>query len=139
MRYNGVEVEQVLDCEGNPRMVTAYDFEYKILRTANPETAADYAYLRSMTVQGAAPYIHGETDDPSTVAVKALDDRTLEITFLRPAVYNLNIAGLWFAHAMPKWIIEGDECTEGRGQKWIETGFYQGYGPFTLKEWVHDA
>lgn len=139
VRYNGVEVEQVLDCEGNPRMVTAYDFEYGILRTANPETAADYAYLLSMTVQGAEPYINGETDDPSTVAVKALDDRTLEITFLRPAVYNLNIAGLWFAHAMPKWIIEGDECTEGRGQKWIETGFYQGYGPFTLKEWVHDA
>lgn len=139
VRYNGNEVEQVLDCEGNPRMVTAYDFEYGLMRTANPDTAADYAYLLSMTVDGAEPYINGDVDDPSTMGVRAVDERTLEIKFLRPAVYNLNIAGLWFAHAMPEWIIDGDECTEGRGQKWIETGFYQGYGPFTLKEWVHDA
>ena len=40
---------------------------------------------------------------------------------------------------MPKWIIEGDDCTEARGERWTETGFFQGYGPFTLKEWVHDA
>ena len=30
-------------------------------------------------------------------------------------------------------------ATEGRNEKWIETGFFQGYGPFTLKEWVHDS
>ncbi|WP_299024209.1 peptide ABC transporter substrate-binding protein [uncultured Thermanaerothrix sp.] len=138
VRYNGKEVEQVLDCDGNPRYVTAYDFEYGILRTLNPATASDYAYVL-YGIEGAAAYNQGETDDPSTVGVKALDAKTLQITFIEPAVYNLNIAGLWVAHAQPKWIIEGDDCTEGRGERWTETGFYQGYGPFTLKEWVHDS
>lgn len=138
VRYNGKEVEQVLDCEGNPRYVTAYDFEYGILRTLSPATASDYAYVL-YGIEGAAAYNQGETEDPSTVGVKALDAKTLQITFIEPAVYNLNIAGLWVAHAQPKWIIEGDDCTEGRGERWTETGFYQGYGPFTLKEWVHDS
>lgn len=138
VRYNGKEVEQVLDCEGNPRYVTAYDFEYGILRTLNPATASDYAYVL-YGIEGAAAYNQGETEDPSTVGVKALDAKTLQITFVEPAVYNLNIAGLWVAHAQPKWIIDGDDCTEGRGERWTETGFYQGYGPFTLKEWVHDS
>jgi oligopeptide transport system substrate-binding protein len=138
VRYNGKEVEQVLDCEGNPRYVTAYDFEYGILRTLNPATASDYAYVLYY-IEGAEAYNQGVTEDPSTVGVKALDAKTLQITFIEPAVYNLNIAGLWVAHAQPKWIIEGDDCTEGRGERWTETGFYQGYGPFTLKEWVHDS
>src|SRR5258708_14306865 len=43
------------------------------------------------------------------------------------------------AHAQPKWIIEGDDCTTARADRWTETGIFQGYGPFTLKEWVHDS
>lgn len=139
VRWNGKEVEQVLDCEGNPRYVTAYDFEYGILRTLKPETASDYAYVLGFAIKGADAYNAGETDDPTTVAVKALDEKTLEITFKEQAAYNVNIAGMWVAHAMPKWLIEGDDCTEARGDKWTETGFFQGYGPYTLKEWVHDS
>lgn len=141
VKYDAVsgEVVQVLDCEGNPRMVTAHDFEYGMKRTANPATAADYAYVLGLAVQGVEAYSTGETEDPSTVGVTALDDYTLEVKFIKPAVYNLNIMSMWFAHAMPGWIIDGDDCTEGRAEKWIETGLYQGYGPFTLKEWIHDA
>ena len=40
---------------------------------------------------------------------------------------------------MPEWLIDGDDCTDGRGSRWIETGLFQGYGPFTLKEWIHDS
>jgi len=39
----------------------------------------------------------------------------------------------------PQWIIEGDDCTEARGERWTEPGFFQSYGPFSLKEWVHEA
>ncbi len=73
------------------------------------------------------------------MGVKAIDDNTLEVTFLEDAAYNINIIGLWTAHAVPKWLIEGDDCTEARGDRWTEPGFFQGYGPFTLKEWVHDS
>lgn len=139
VRYNGETVEQVLDCDGNPRTVTADDYVYGILRTLNPATASDYAYVLNSVVEGAAAYNDGTATEPATVGVKAIDPLTLEVKFMAPAVYNLNIIGLWVANAQPKWIIDGDDCTEGRGARWTETGFYQGYGPFTLKEWVHDA
>ncbi|GAB4478349.1 MAG: ABC transporter substrate-binding protein [Anaerolineales bacterium] len=139
VRYDGNEVVQVTDCEGNPRKVTAMDFEYGILRTLAPATASDYAYVLAFAIKGAAEYNAGENEDPESVAVQALDETTLEITFVDQAVYNLNIAGMWVAHAQPKWLIEGDDCTEARGDRWTETGFFQGYGPYTLKEWVHDS
>lgn len=140
VKYDAVkdEVVKVADCEGKDRMVTAKDFEYGILRTLAPATGSEYAYVM-LGIDGASAYNGGEVEDPTTVGVKAIDDKTLEIKFSEPAVYNLNIAGLWVAHAQPSWLIDGDDCTEGRGDKWVETGFYQGYGPFTLKEWVHDA
>ncbi|KPL77040.1 hypothetical protein ADN00_10795 [Ornatilinea apprima] len=141
VKWDGVakEVVPVLDCEGNPRKVTAKDFEYGMLRTANPDTGADYAYVLGLTVAGAEAYSAGEAEDASGVGIKAIDDTTLEIKFLEPNVYNLSIIGLWFTHAQPSWLIDGDDCTEGVGNRWVETGFFQGYGPFVLKEWIHDS
>lgn len=139
VKYDGNEVVQVTDCEGNPRKMTAMDFEYGILRTLAPATASDYAYVLVFAIKGAEAYNAGENEDPESVAVQALDETTLEVTFVDQAVYNLNIAGMWVAHAQPKWLIEGDDCTEARGDRWTETGFFQGYGPYTLKEWVHDS
>jgi oligopeptide transport system substrate-binding protein len=132
-------VVTVKDCEGNDRKVTPDDFAYGILRTLNPETASDYAYVLSFAVKGAADYNSGTVTDTATVGVKAVDPTTLEVTFVEPAAYNANIIGLWVAHAQPKWLIEGDDCTEARGDRWTETGFFQGYGPYTLREWIHDA
>jgi oligopeptide transport system substrate-binding protein len=149
VRWNGSAVEEVLDCEGNVRYVTANDFEYGIKRTGSPDTASDYAYVLGFAVKGlnelngAAGW--GDLTDEEKqalvdgVAVKALDDYTLEVTFTTPAVYNLNIIGLWVAHAQPKWIIAGDDCTEARGDRWTEPGFNQSYGPYVLKEWIHDS
>lgn len=133
------QVVQVQDCNGNPRIVNAYDFQYGILRTLNPDTASDYAYVLAFAIQGADLYNSGEITDTAQVGVTVVDTYTLQITFKEPAAYNANIAGMWVAHAQPKWLIEGDECTEARGDRWTETGFFQGYGPYTLKEWVHDA
>ncbi|MDY7040251.1 MAG: ABC transporter substrate-binding protein [Chloroflexota bacterium] len=47
-------VEQVLDDEGNPRMVTAYDIEYAVKRTLDPRTASDYAYVLYIIKNGEA-------------------------------------------------------------------------------------
>ncbi len=132
-------VVKVQDCEGKDRMVTAQDFEYGILRTLAPATASNYAYVLGFALAGAADYNAGKSEDPTTVGVKAIDAATLEVTFNEAAAYNAAIAGMWVAYAQPKWLIEGDDCTEARSDKWTETGFYQGYGPFTMKEWVHDS
>ncbi len=139
VKYNGTEVVQVLDCEGNPRTVTADDFAYGILRTLDPATASQYAYVLAFALKGAADYNNGVTDDPTTVGVKVIDPLTLELVFNDPAAYNAAIAGMWVAAAEPKWLIEGDDCNEARGERWTETGFNQSYGPYALKEWIHDA
>ena len=131
-------VVEVMGCDNTPRMVTADDFKYGILRTLSPATVSEYAYVLLPYLKGAADYNSGANTDPESVAVKVIDSKTLEVTFLAPAVYNLNLMGLWVAHAQPQWLIEGDDCTEGRADRWTETGLFQGYGPFTLKEWVHD-
>src|SRR6266498_277072 len=133
------QVEVVKDCQGKDRTVTAQDFAYGIVRTIDPATASDYAYALLPYLAGAAELNDGTNTDPASVGVKAVDDSTLQYTFIAPAVYNLNLLGLWIAHAEPKWLIEGDDCTPAAGDKWTEQEFFEGYGPFTLKEWVHDA
>jgi oligopeptide transport system substrate-binding protein len=140
VKYDGTEVVQVMDCQETPapRTLTAHDFEYGIKRALAPETASDYAYVLGFAIQGANEYNAGEgtADD---VGVKAIDDYTLEVKFLEDVAFNTNIIGLWTARAVPQWLIEGDDCTDPRGDKWTETGFFQGYGPYTLKEWIHDS
>jgi oligopeptide transport system substrate-binding protein len=136
-----VKVQACPDADGKTadRMVTANDFAYGILRTLNPKTASDYAYVLSFAIAGGGDYNSGTITDTAKVGVKVVDDWTLELTFNEPAVYNLNIAGMWVAHAQPSWLIDGDDCTQAKGDRWTETGAFQGYGPFTLKEWVHDS
>lgn len=141
VRWNGTEVETVKTCDGSAdRMVTANDFAYGIYRNQLPANASPYAYLLGFVLKGASDFSNGKTDDFSTVGVKVIDDFTLELTFIDQVAYNPQIAGLWVAYAQPKWIIEGDcdGAVEARGERWIEPGFFQSYGPFTLKDWVHD-
>jgi len=146
VKYDGakkqvVKVQTCPDKDGKTqdRMVTAKDFEYGILRALKPATASPYAYVLAFVVQGADKFNSGEITDTTTVGVKAIDDTTLEVKFKEAAAYNANIIGLWTAQATPGWVIEGDDCTTGRGDKWIEPGFFQSYGPFTLEEWIHDS
>jgi len=141
VRWNGTAVETVKTCDGSAdRIVNAHDFAYGIYRNQLPANASPYAYLLGFVLKGASDFSSGKTDDFSTVGVKVIDDFTLEMTFIDQVAYNLGIAGLWVALAQPKWIIEGDcdGAIQARGERWIEPGFFQSYGPFTLKEWVHD-
>ncbi len=141
VRFNAAagKVEEVKNCGGSVRLVTARDFVYGIERTLRPETASPYAFLVNQIIPGANAYHSGEVNDFSTVGVKAIDDFTLEIQFIEDGAFNPSILSMWMMHAMPAWIIDGDTCTEGLGERWTEDDAYQGYGPFTLKKWVHDS
>ena len=163
VRYNAEtgEVEEVKDCDGNVRYVTAKDFEYAIKRTANPATASDYAFMVTGYIVGAAEFYasgaaeeaaEAETTEEASpadavekpkataddVAVKAIDDETLEITYLRDIATNTMIPGLWVTYAVPQWLIEGDSCTEAMADRWIDPEVVQTYGPYAVKEWLHD-
>lgn len=137
--WNGEKVEKAKTCDGKDRMVTAGDFAYGVKRNLDPANASPYGYLLSFVITGAADFNNGVTDDFSTVGVEVVDDATIKLTFLSPAVYNTQIAGLWVARPQPQWVIEGDDCTEAQGERWTEPGFFQSYGPYTVSEWIHDS
>ena len=144
VKWDGKKVVKVQNCPGQDgkttdRLVTAKDFEYGIQRAIKPETGSPYAYLLAFVIEGASEFNAGTITDTAKLGVKALDDWTLEIKFKDAAAYNASIVGLWTAMPAPQWLIEGDDCTQARGDKWIEPGFFQSYGPFTLKEWIHDS
>jgi oligopeptide transport system substrate-binding protein len=146
VRWNGTEVETVKTCAGDAdRMLTAGDFAYGIYRNLLPANASPYGYLLAFVLKGAADFNNGETEDFATVGVEVVDDTTISLTFLEPAAYNAQIAGLWVARPQPKWIIEGETdadgntCVEARGDRWTEPGFFQSYGPYTMSEWIHDS
>ncbi len=131
-------VEEVKDEDGNTRYVTAQDFAYGILRTLDPDTGGAYAYMLSITIEGAAEYNKGEpeTDDMEAlrdaVAVEAIDDYTLQIKAPRRAAFMDDIMGLWMAVAQPMWLVEEV------GEFWTEPENMQSYGPYALKAWLHD-
>jgi len=144
VKYNTAtgKVEQVLDKDKKPRVVTAKDFEYGVKRTLNPKTASDYAYVLNFFIKGGEAFNTADTKKLSeaelkkledAVGVKALDDFTIEFTTIEPTGFLPMVAGMWVAHAQPSWLIAE------KGDRWTEAGFFQGYGPYTLKEWVHES
>ncbi len=125
------EVEQVLDENGEPRVVTAQDFAYGIERSLNPETASPYSYIIVPFLNGAADFNSGEVD-ASALGVEVIDDRTIAISGPEAASFTISIYGLWITFAQPSWAIEE------AGDLWTEPEFINTYGPFALKEWNHD-
>lgn len=133
VRYNAESgaVEQVLDDAGNPRTVTAGDVAYGMLRSLNPETASPYSYVLVPYIVGAAEFNSGE-GAMEDVAIEVVDDLTLKITAPEAVSFAPSIYGLWMARAVPQWAIEE------YGDLWIEAENIQTFGPYALKEWLHD-
>ena len=125
------ETTQEVDEEGNPRFVNAYDIEYGVKRTINPETASDYAYVLYV-IKNALPVNEGEEgftlDD---IGVKALDETTVEFTLEYAASYFPSIAGMWIANPMPQWAIDEWDV------KWTEAGLIVTSGPMVVDSWIH--
>lgn len=131
VRYNAESgaVEQLTAEDGTPLFVTAQDFAYGMLRTLDPATAAPYQLVWAPWVQGGVEYAT-ETGSVEDVAIRVIDDLTLEVTVPRVAAPTALIYSRWFAVAQPQAIIEEF------GDFWINPENIATYGPFALKEWV---
>ena len=110
--------------------VTAQDVEFGILRTLNPETASEYAYVIHL-IEGAEEFNTEEGVDPGIVAVQAIDDVTLEVTLAEAASYFPAIASMWIMMPQPRAAIEE------HGDAWIEPGNIVTNGPYLLDSWDH--
>ena len=76
----------------NGEPVTANDFVYGWQRACDPATASEYAYMLSQIgqIKNAAAIQAGEMD-LSELGVKAIDDKTLEVTLEVPVSYFLSL------------------------------------------------
>lgn len=112
--------------------ITAYDFEYAIKRLLDPKTASNYAFIGYYILNG-EEFNTGKISNPEMVGVKALDDKTLQITLKAPTKYFDGLLGM--ASFMP---VKKD-FVERMGEKFgadADKALYN--GPFVLKEWKHE-
>jgi len=119
---------------GDP--VTAHDFEYSWKRTLDPKLAADYAY-QLYGIVGAEAYNNAKPAQAAAlrdkVGVRALDDRTLQVT--------LTSAQPWFVQqaAHHSFLAVHKPTVEKYGTKWTEPNNIVTNGAFKLAGWKHDA
>jgi oligopeptide transport system substrate-binding protein len=133
VRYNADSgaVEQVMDGSGNPRYLTAQDVVYGWTRALDPATAAAGAYMVAPIVVGGTEF-NGGSGIADSLGIRAVDDLTVEITTPESVGYALGIMGLINSHPSPQWAIEAN------GDAWTEPENIATFGPFALKEWVHE-
>jgi len=113
---------------GDP--VTAQNFVDGWLRALDPKTASEYAY-QLYYIKGAEEYNKG-TGSARDVAVKALDDHTLQVVLKAPAPQFLGLTSFQtlmpidskVVSAHPDWAASPDN--------------YVGDGPFKMVSWSHN-
>jgi oligopeptide transport system substrate-binding protein len=115
--------------DGSP--LVAGDFEYAFKRNLDPTLAAPLASFFYPLV-GAEDFFLGTTTDPSTIAIKAIDDLTLEMTLNAVTPYWLIILSLWTAMPINKKSIDAG------GAAWTEPATIISNGRYIMESWEHD-
>jgi oligopeptide transport system substrate-binding protein len=111
--------------------VKAQDFEYGIKRTLDPNTGSNYAWLISPVIKNGDAFNTGKADADS-VGVKAVDEKTLEITLESPVAYFLDLTYFKVMYPQRQDIVE--KWGDAYGS---EAEHMVACGPFVLKNWTH--
>lgn len=117
----------------NGEPVTANDFVFAWQQMCSKDTAAIYGFIVYENILNGAEVFEG-TKDPSELGVKALDDYTLEVTFVNPLPYALHLFSFSSYYPMNQKAYEsiGADKYAKDADKIVTNGAY------TIKEWVHD-
>ena len=109
--------------------LTANDFVYSWKRAVSPDTAADYEYMFS----GFAGYDEGD------LAVKAIDDNTLEFKLIAPCAYIEDLMAFPTFFPVKQAAVESyaDWLTSPGG--WCQEAGFVSNGPFVCTAWNHDV
>jgi len=112
--------------------VTANDFVYSWKRTVNKDTAADYAYYIYFVKNGEK--INAGEADVNTLGVKAVDEKTLEVTLENACPFFTEIV------AFPALVPQREDIVTKDATKWaLNPETYVGNGPYKLTSWEHDS
>ena len=107
--------------------LTAEDFVYSWRRVCDPKTAAPYAETVLGMVAGYEEAIQGNTE---ALGVKAVDDKTLEVTLSAPCTFFDRLAAFATLSPVQKATIEAN------GDKWAKSAeTYVSNGAFNVTEW----
>ena len=113
--------------DGKP--VTAGDFLFAFQRLFDPKNAAEYAYLQ-FPIKNAAAINEGKITDMAQLGVKAVDDKTLEITLEQPTPYFIGALTHYTAYPLPKHVIDA------KGADWVKIENIVTNGAYKPTEWV---
>lgn len=115
----------------NGDAVTAKDFEVAWKYALAPETASDYAY-QLYYIEGGQAYNEG-TGSADAVAVKAVDEKTLEVKLAAPTAYFLELCAFYTYYPV------NAKIQEEMGSEWSHDGStFVANGPFVVTAWNHD-
>ncbi|RKD26389.1 oligopeptide transport system substrate-binding protein [Caminicella sporogenes DSM 14501] len=111
--------------DGKP--LTAHDFEFAWKRALDPKLASEYAF-QLFYIKGGQEYYEGKgtRDD---VAVKALDDKTLQVTLNAPTPYFLDLTTFYTYMPTREDIVDNEGIWAKDPSKFICNG------PFKLVEY----
>jgi oligopeptide transport system substrate-binding protein len=113
----------------NGEPVTAQDFEYAWKRVLNPKTGSNYAY-QLYYIKNAEKYNKGQAK-AEDVGVKALDEKTLQVTLENPTPYFLELTAFYTYYPVNKKVVESNP-------NWAtEAKTHVGNGPFKMESWEH--
>lgn len=115
---------------GDP--VTANDFVFSLRRIMDPATGAKYANIL-YPILNAEKINKGQGAKPEELGVKAVNDRTLEITLERPTPYFLEL--LTHQTGLPVH----PASVQRHGSDFVRPGNYVSNGAYVLKEFVPNS
>ena len=119
-------------CWSNGKPLTADHFEWAWLRNLSPATRSPFAYFLDDLV-GAREFRMGESEDPQSVGVRALDSTTLEVRLISPSSYFLYITAQELTCALPR------ETIETFGDAWWHPQHIVCNGPFIPTRFDQDV
>ena len=124
--------DNALWSNGDPH--TAHDYAWSWWRALQPALGNLYAYML-FPVENAQQYYEGDISDFNQVGVKALDDRTLQVTLKYPTPYFLQLLDHYSLFPVHQATIEKFGDADQRGTRWTYEGNLVGNGPFQLVDW----
>ncbi len=109
--------------------LVAEDFVYSWQRAVDPATAAEYAYMIDMVVN--TNEIMAGEKDKSELGIKAIDEKTIEITLVTETPFFLEICAFPTTYPVRKDVVEANP--DGWSK---DPSTYIGNGPYKLTEWT---